>query len=232
MQTLKTALKGLLLAAAACVAIAVAGCAKWQEISLRYVPDSAAQAATKFFPAKVAVAAVRWDSRDGAVGHVFEANGTKLANLRISDPGQQIAQVVAQAFQAAGLQPVAVGAIAPGDKPPPGIDFLAITEIDELTCEKNFQSTPNPEAFRLNTHVRLKLTILGPGRAPFTGEGISVIDEPPPNADLATYKPAITEPADAVSVALSRAIRSVLDQPAIAHALPHRTAIPFERSRH
>ncbi len=229
---MKTVLKGLLLTAAGCAAIAVAGCAKWQEISLRYVPDSAAQAATKFFPAKVAVAAARWDSRDGAVGHVFEANGSRLAKLRIGQPGQQIAQVVAQAFQAAGLQPVAVGAVAPGDKPPPGIDFLAITEIDELTCEKSFQSTPGSGAFRLKARVRLKITVLGPRRAPFTGEGLGGFDEEPPGADPATSKPEIAEPADAVSIALSRAIRSVLDQPAIAHALPHRTAVPFERSRH
>jgi hypothetical protein len=224
--------KGLLLAVIAGVAIAVAGCAKPQSISLRYMPDPAVQATTKFFPAKVAVAAARWDSRNGAVGHVFDASGSKVANLRIGDPGLQIAQVIAQAFQAAGLQPVVIGSVAEGGKPPLGIDFLAITEIAELTCEKNFQSTPTAKAFRLNTRVGLKITILGPGRTPFTGEGVSVIDEPPPGVDLATYKPAIAEPSDAVSIALSRAVRSVLDQPAIAHALPHRTAVPFERSRH
>ncbi len=228
---MKTVLKGLLLTAAAGVAIAVAGCAKSQAISLRYVPDSAVQATTKFFPAKVAVSAVRWDSLDGAVGHVFDPSGKKIANLKIEDSSRQIAQVVAQAFQAAGLQPVTIGAVAPGDKPPPGVDFMVITEVDEITCEKNLQSTPNAEALRLKARVRLKITILGPSRAPFTGEGIAVIDEPPHGVDLAAYKPAITEPADAVSVALSRAIRGVLDQPAIAHALPHRSVNPFQRSR-
>ena len=102
-------LKGLLLAAAAGVAITVAGCAKSQTIALRYVPDSAVPATTKFFPAKVAVTAVRWESLDGAVGHVFDASGKKIANLKIEDSSGQIAQVIAQAFQAAGLQPVAIG---------------------------------------------------------------------------------------------------------------------------
>jgi hypothetical protein len=229
-QTLQS-LKGLLLAAAAVVAIAAAGCAKSQAISLRYVPDSVVQTTTKFFPAKVAVTPARWDSRDGAVGHVFDASGKKIANLKVEDSGSQIAQVVAQAFQAAGTQPTIIGAVAPGGKPPLGIDFLVITEIDEITCEKNFRSTPNPEAFRLNARVKLKITILGPARTPFTGEGISVIEEPPPGVDLAAYKPAITEPAEAVSIALSRAIRGVLEQPTIAHALPHRTMNPFQRLR-
>ena len=228
---MQTVLKRLLLAAASGVAIAAAGCAKSQSISLRYVPDSGVQATPKFFPAKVAVSAVRWDSLDGAVGHVFDTSGKKIANLKIEDSGNQIAQVIAQAFQAAGLQPVAIGAVAPGDKPPPGVDFLASTEIAVITCEKNFQATSNPEGFRLNTQVKLKITILGPGRAPFTGEGAAVIEEPPPGVDLATYKPSITEPADAVSVALSRAIRSVLEQATIAHAFPHRTMNPFQRSR-
>ena len=211
--------------AAACLTIAAAGCGKLQTLALHYTPDPAIPSAVHFFPAKVAVASAHWNGGiNGKIGGVFDTQGFKLSTLVVRNAGGQIAQVIAQALQAAGLQATAIGAPAADGAPPVGVDFLVTAEVDELTCQKHFIPGPNTGAFQLHAHARLNIAIVGPGGRRFTGEGVGMVDEPPAGADLATYKPPITEPADAVSIALSRAIQSVIGQKGFASALPQRTA--------
>jgi hypothetical protein len=208
--------------------LAAAGCAKPTPIILRYIPDPADHvAAGRFFPAKIAVAIAQSPGVEPRVGVIADAAGNKLAVLQVVDIGGQTARVLAQALEEAGLKPVMIGPAPPDHQPPFGIDFLIMSGVNELRCDKRFLPGAPADVFRLNASVDLKVELVNRGGILAVTEGSSSMDEPPFGTNLATYHPEVTDPATALSRVMSRAVRSALAQPTFVEALPqHKLPAP------
>ncbi|HVC44217.1 MAG TPA: hypothetical protein VND20_05325 [Candidatus Binataceae bacterium] len=216
-------------AIAAVSTLATAGCMKPTPIVLRYLPDPAAHSAGRFFAAKVAVTTSQSPGVDARVGVIVDSGGAKTAILQVVDINGQTASVIAKALAESGLQPVMIGDVPASRQPPFGIDFMIMSGVNELKCDKRFLPGRVPGTYRLSASVVIKLELLNRDGVLAVVQGSSDLEEPPFGANQATYKPAITDPGKALSWALSRAVRSALADPALVAPLPqHKIPSPAE----
>ncbi len=198
-------------------------------IVLQYLPDPAAHLAGRFFAAKVAVTTSQSPGVDSRVGMIADSGGNQIAILQVVDINVQTASVIAKALAEAGLQPIMIGAVPASRQPPFGIDFMIMSGVDQLKCDKRFLPDMVPGAYRLSASVVIKLELVNRDGVLAVVQGSSDLEEPPFGANPAAYKPAITDPGKALSWALSRAVRSALADPALAAPLPrHKVPSPAE----
>ena len=129
----------------------------------------------------------------------------------------------------AGLTPVPLDSNPADGKPPEGTDYILTSELEEVKVNKRFgaQQTIHGQYFTMHAVVRVKYQLKGrEGDVLYSNEILGIENEPPNPVGAEVFLPLETEPAESLSVALSRAVGLLMVDPQFRSALPLRPVEP------
>jgi hypothetical protein len=112
-------------------------------------------------------------------------------------------------------------------KPPEGSDFIVTSEIEQLELNKRFGPnwTVHGQYFTMKAIVRVRYELKNrDGKAIFSAEIDGTENEPPNPVGAEVFFPLETEPAESMSVAMSRAVGLLIVDPKFRDPLPIRSA--------
>jgi hypothetical protein len=178
-----------------------------------------------FRPAKIAVPPTTGDftAGDSPVGAIYNADGSTQAPLMVDDPIRAFNEALVKGLADAGLMPVALGSNPDGGKPPEGSDSILNSELEQAVVNKRFGSlqTVHGQYFTMHALVRVKYELKNrDGTVLFSGDLSGIENEPPNPVGGEVFLPLETEPAESLSVALSRAVGLLMLQEGFREALP------------
>ena len=207
------------------VAIAACGCGPRKHLKIRYLSGFVPGSQNVFRPARIAIAPTDGSFAAGRVevGHIYDADGTQQSSLTVSDPRRIVTRAIVTALRDSGLQPVALDAAPGADTSPEGVDFVLKSRLMEFDVEKRFgaEQTVHGQYFTMNASVRIAFELRSRhGNLLYAGELAGIENEPPTTVDREVFLPLETEPAESLSVAMSRAVGSLMLQPDFRRALP------------
>jgi hypothetical protein len=208
---------------------AFAGCARREVLSLHYLNGFVLGTHAIFTPAVVAVAPVGGDLASGTqeVGAVYDSGGQLEKFLRVPDPGATIHDALMTGLTDAGLKPIALDAAIDPKALRQGIDVMLTCELQQLEVKKHFgaEQTIHGQYFTMTSHVKLRFKLMRrDGSLAYESELTGIEDEPPKPVGGEVFFPLETEPAESLSVALSRAIGALLMDPKFRANFPPRAS--------
>jgi hypothetical protein len=182
-----------------------------------------------FRPAKVAVPPTTgtFGSGDSEVGAIYAADGTAQTPLAVGDPLRAFNNGLIKGLADAGLVPVALDSNPSDGKPPEGSDFILTSELEQLEVNKRFEATQtiHGQYFTMRAVARVKYQLKNrDGAVLYSNEITGAESEPPKTVGSEVFLPLETEPAESLSVALSRAVGLLILDPEFRAALPMRPA--------
>ncbi len=127
----------------------------------------------------------------------------------------------------AGLVPVTLDSKPDDGKPPEGSDFILTSDLEQIQVNKRFEATQtiHGQYFTMRAVVRVKFELSDrDGSVIYSGETTGLENEPPNPVGAEVFLPLETEPAESLSVALSRSIGLLMLQPKFRDVLPRRAA--------
>jgi len=211
------------------LALALSGCEPRTRIDLHYLPGFVPGSQSIFRPAKIAVSPTtgNFGSGNSEAGMIYAADGTAQTPLVVADAARAFNDALIKGLADAGLVPVALDS-NPGDgRPPEGADFILASDLEQLEVNKRFgtSETVHGRYFSMRAVVRVKFELRNRDGAVLYSDEISGIENEPPNpVGAEVFLPLETEPAESLSVALSRAVGLLMLQPRFRDALPLRSA--------
>ncbi len=218
-----------LFALVAAVVFACGGCQQNPAMGLKvhYLSGFVPGTAGLFAPAAMAIAPPQGHLAKGRVrvGAVFDLDGKADPKLYAEDAGASVAEALVSGFADAGLKPVALSAVPADRKPPDPAQFLLVTNLERFQVDKIFrpQATVHGQYFTMHSVVTIGVELFDrDGHALFSGSLTGAEDEPPPTVGGEAFLPLETEPAESLSVALSRAVGAIILAPEIRNRLPAR----------
>ena len=210
--------------------LALTGCKPGTRIALHYLPDFVAGSQNVFRPVKIAVPPTTTNIPPGnyQVGAIYVADGTLQTPLVVADPAGTFNQALLKGLADAGLVPVALDANPADSKPPEGSDFIVTSNLEQLEVNKRFEAkqTIHGQYFTMRAVARVKFELRNrDGAVLYSGEISGIENEPPNPVGAEVFLPLETEPAESLSVALSRAVGLLMIQPKFREALPLRAVV-------
>jgi hypothetical protein len=207
--------------------LACAGCAPREIIKLNYLNGFIPGTRAIFVHANIAVAPIEGDLATGTheVGAIYNSNGHLEKVLDVTSAGAAVHNALMISLADAGLKPISLDEPLDPKNLKPGIDLMLTCELQELKVEKNFgaQQTIHGQYFTMNARVKLRYQLQRrDGTMIFENEVPGVEDEPPKPVGGEVFFPLETDPAQSLSVALSRAIGTPLADPKFRQAFPLR----------
>jgi hypothetical protein len=210
------------------------GCNPRTRIDLHYLPGFVPGSENIFRPVRVAVPppAGNFATGDSEVGAIYTADGNVQTPLVVADLPHVFNLALIKGLGDAGLTPVPLDSNPADGKPPEGTDYILTSELKEVTVNKHFgaQQTIHGQYFTMHAIVRVKYQLKDRDGAVLYSDEISGIENEPPNpVGAEVFLPLETEPAESLSVALSRAVGLLMLDPQFRSALPLRpepTATP------
>jgi hypothetical protein len=208
---------------------AATGCERPQVLKLHYLNGFVPGSHAIFHSATIAVPPPTSEFAQGIhdVGAIYEASGDLQRQLAVADVGAIVQDAIATALADAGLRPIKLESQpAPRDLKP-GVDLMLVSTIEEVSVVKRFgaEKTVHGQVFTMESRVRLKFALLSrDGEKLYEGEMLGTEEEPPAPVGGEIFLPLETQPAEALSVALSRAVGNLLLQPGLRSALPMHAA--------
>jgi hypothetical protein len=211
------------------LALVLTGCQPRARIDLHYLPDFVPGSQNIFRPARIAVPPTtgNFGAGDFEVGMIYAADGTVQTPLVVADAPHAFNNALIKGLADAGLAPLALDSNPPDGKPPEGSDFILTSELDQVEVNKRFgtEQTLHGRYFTMNAVVRARFTLRNrDGAVLYSGEVSGLEDEPPNPVGGEVFLPLETEPAESLSVALSRAVGRLMLEPKFRSALPMRAA--------
>jgi len=210
------------------LALALAGCKPRARIDLHYLPGFVPGSQNIFRPVKVVAPPTtgNFGSGNSDVGMIYAADGARQTPLVVADAARAFNNALIKGLADAGLAPVALDS-NPGDgKPPEGSDFILTSDLEQLEVNKRFGTiqTIHGQYFSMRAVVRVKFELKNrDGAVLYSGEISGIENEPPNPVGAEVFLPLETEPAESLSVALSRAVGRLMLQPGFRDALPIRS---------
>ena len=191
----------------------MAGCTHPQILKLHYLNGFVPGSRSSFEPRAIEVSPVTGDASSGTndVGAIYNADGKVEKYLAVSNSGEIIRNALTVALTDTGLKP------ATRDT-----DLVLVSELEQFSVNKKFSSeqTLHGQYFTMHSRVRLKFKLLNrKGESLYEAEIIGVEDEPPKPVGGEVFLPLETDPAESLSVAVSRAIGQLLVQPKFRRAI-------------
>lgn len=180
-----------------------------------------------FRPVKIAVPPTggTFGSGNSNVGAIYAADVSPQNPLVVADPARAFNNALIKGLADAGLAPVALDSI-PGDgQPPEGSDYILTSELEQLEVNRRFSAnmTIHGRYFTMRAVVRVKFELKNRDGAMVYSDEVSGIENEPPNpVGAEVFLPLETEPAESLSVAMSRAVGGLVLQPGFRDALPTR----------
>jgi hypothetical protein len=211
------------------LALALTGCKPRTRIDLHYLSGFVPGSQNIFRPAKVAVPQTTgtFGSGDSEVGAIYAADGTAQTPLAVGDPLRAFNHALIKGLADAGLVPVALDSNPSDGKPPEGSDFILTSELEQIEVNKRFEATQtiHGQYFTMRAAVRVKYQLKNrEGAVLYSNEITGAESEPPNTVGAEVFLPLETEPAESLSVALSRAVGLLTLDPEFRAGLPMRPA--------
>ena len=212
--------------AIAALALALAGCKQRPHIELHYLPNFVPGSQNIFRPVKIAVPPTAGDfGGDYEAGSTYAADGDVQTALVVANAAQIFNAALIKGLADAGLAPDALVS-NPGDgKPPEGSDFILTSALEQIEVNKRFgaNETVHGRYFTMKSVVRVKYELKNrDGGVIYSGEIVGIENEPPNPVGAEVFLPLETDPAESLSVALSRAVGLLMIEPGFRGALPMR----------
>ena len=215
--------------------LALTGCKPRTHLDLHYLPDFVPGAQNTFSPAKIAVPPTTGSAGSGdyEAGMIYAADGNAQTPLVVSDPARTFNKALIKGLTDAGLVPEALDS-SPGDgKPPEGSDFMLSSEVEQLDVNKRFEAkqTVHGQYFTMRAVMRVKYELRNRDGAVIFSDEISGTENEPPNpVGAEVFLPLETDPAESLSVAMSRAVGQLMLAPKFHDPLPMRATSPTPAS--
>jgi hypothetical protein len=192
---------------------------------LHYLPGFVPGSQNIFRPVKIAVppTTTSLGSGDIEVGRIYRSDGNAQNILTVSDPARVFTDALIKGLAGAGLSPVPLSSNTGGGKPPDGSDFILTSDLEQFEVNKRFgaSQTIHGQYFSMRAIVRAKIKLSDrTGAVLYSGEISGIESEPPNPVGGEVFLPLETLPAESLSVALSRAIGSLMLQAQFRRALP------------
>jgi hypothetical protein len=208
---------------------ALIGCKPGTSIDLHYLPDFVPGSQNVFRPVKIAVPPTTGSVASGnyQAGAIYDADGAVQTPLVVADAPRVFNDALLKGLADAGLAPVALDSNPDDGKPPEGSDFILSSELEQLEVNKRFEATQtiHGQYFTMRAVVRVKFEFKNrDGAVLFSGEIVGLENEPPNPVGAEVFLPLETEPAESLSVAMSRAVGLLMLQPKFRDSLPQRPA--------
>ena len=182
-----------------------------------------------FRPVKIAVPPTTSSlgSGDAEVGRIYRSDGNAQTSLTVSDPARVFTDALIKGLAGAGLSPVPLDSNPSDGKPVEGSDFILTSDLEQFEVNKRFgaSQTIHGQYFSMRAVVRAKVKLSDrTGAVLYSGEISGIESEPPNPVGGEVFLPLETIPAESLSVALSRAIGSLMLQPQFRSVLPLQSA--------
>ena len=196
---------------------------------MHYLPGFVPGSQNIFRPVKIAVppTATSLGSGDTEVGRIYRSDGNAQTVLTVFDPARVFTDALIKGLAGAGLSPVPLSSNTGDGKPPDGSDFILTSDLEQFEVNKRFgaSQTIHGQYFSMRAIVRVKVKLSDrTGDVLYSGEISGIESEPPNPVGGEVFLPLETLPAESLSVALSRAVGSLMLQAQFRSALPLRPA--------
>jgi len=212
-----------LLAGAVFAAISAAGCQRETPLRVRYLPGFVPATQHVLPPLSIVVLPAGGSEAGGTfqVGAVYGADGSRKRTLVVRDLGPLITQAVKRCLSDAGLK---ASVLTPGEvsQYPP---LTIATEIESVSVNQHFgrQRTIHGQYFSMTARVQLRFTVADRTHRELGSTVTTGIEtEPPAPVGGEAFLPLETDPAESLSVALSRAIGMLILPPEFRRAIHSR----------
>ena len=207
------------------------GCNPRAPVELHYLPGFVPGSQNVFRPVRVAVPPPTGDftSGDSEVGAIYTADGNVQMPLVVADVSRIFNVALIKGLADAGLTPVPLDSNPTDGKPPEGTDYILTSALEEVKVNKRFgaQQTIHGQYFTMHAVVRVKYQLKSRDGAVLYSDEISGIENEPPNpVGAEVFLPLETEPAESLSVALSRAVGLLMIDAQFRSVLPLRPVEP------
>jgi hypothetical protein len=204
--------------------IFLAGCSSPRRLKVHYLPGFVPGSERIFHPAHIGVYPAQGTLAEGEfrVGAIYSAAGERQSLLFVDDFGTAVTRAVMKALQDAGLQPVMVKSPSPA-RLPDGVDYLLVTTIEQVSVVKRFGSrmTVHGQYFTMASQVKLAFELYSRvSPVTFKGALTGNEEEPPAPVHHEEFLPLETDPGESLSVAMSRAVGTLMIQPGFQDSLP------------
>ena len=211
--------------------LALTGCKPNTHLNVHYLPDFVPGSQNVFRPAKIAVTPTSGSIGSGEyqAGAIYSADGSPQTPLAVLDAPRAFNNALTEGLTDAGLMPIALDSNPDDGKPPEGSDFILNSELEQVEVNKRFgaNQTIHGQYFTMRSVVRAKFELKNrDGAVIYSGEISGIENEPPNPVGAEVFLPLETEPAESLSVALSRAVGQLMLQPEFRAALPMRAIAP------
>lgn len=208
------------LAIAAATLVCCAACRGPGALQLHFLAQIVPGSHRIFGPATIAIAPPqgRGIGARAAVGEVIDQNGGLQQRLYVEGLGPLVADALVTASADAGLKPLALDAPPADARPPQGANVLLECDLRRIEVNKRFgpRTTVHGREFVMHAIVTLRVAIFDrSGKTLYVGDISGREDEPPAPVGAEVFLPLETEPAESLSVALSRAVGSILLEPTV-----------------
>ncbi len=203
------------------------GCVRRETLKFHYLDGFVPGTHAVFLPAKIAVAPTVGDLATGThdIGGLYSPTGRREKVFAISDAGALIRDALMASLTAAGLEPIALDSQISAKDLQQGVDLMLTSAIEQLEVSKRFgeQQTLHGQYFTMTARVKLKIELQRRnGEVLYTNELFGIEEEPPKPVGGEVFFPLETDPAESLSVALSRAVGSQIIDPNFRKVLPGR----------
>ncbi len=206
----------------AVLAILIADCQHQPSLSLHYLPGIVAGTEHVLPSTPIAVAPTTGAMAVGKfkVGSIYNADGSLSRDLYVKDPGPIVTAATMRCLSDAGMKPSPLASDA--DATPAGTMLKLAINIESIAIAKRFtsQQTVHGQYFSMKAVVKLRFTLsTSSSPALFSTVTTGTEEEPPAPVGGEVFLPLETDPAESLSVALSRAIGALVLQQDFRRAL-------------
>jgi hypothetical protein len=203
------------------LALALSACAGCRRIApalkLHYLSGFVPGTRDILAPITVAIAPPGGSAMQGRyrLGTVSGRDGEVQSELFAEDLARPFAQWLATALEDAGAKTIALEQMPPDRKPPQRAQYLLSATLQDLQIDKRFgpEKTVHGRYFTMHARATIEVELFDhAGRTILSGKVTGTEDEPPAPVGGEVFLPLETDPAESLSVAISRAIGALVLQ--------------------
>ncbi len=197
------------------IAVLAAGCEREPSLRLHYLPGFVPGTERVLHRKSIEVAPAIGSMASGRfrVGAIYNADGSIAGDLYVKNLGPVVTEAVRRCLSDAGLRVATDGDDA---------SLKLATQIESITVDKRFgsQQTVHGQYFLMKAEVKLRFTLSSPSNpALYSTVTIGTEEEPPAPVGGEVFLPLETDPAESLSVAMSRAAGALVLQPEFRRAI-------------
>jgi len=187
------------------------GCQRYEILKVHYLPGFV-PGTRDVFAAKALLIGLPGNTQTIEAGAIFDDQSRLMKRLWVRNASAAVGEALARGFSDAGLKARLKDA-GENTKPPEGYDSLLRYRVTKFEVVKKFGQdlTVHGRYFTMKADVRVEATMFdGAGKQFFSGEATGSEQEPPKPVGGEVFLPLEEDPAESLSVAMSRAVGAMV----------------------